>query len=303
VQNTQRKIRTELLIVLGGRRERCSEPARIIDLETLRVAAGRQGRNRKGYSLRLFVFRNSANKVEPLLSGPFQLRGEANGMAEAAGVLAAEAVTPVLQEALGSVARGKELALLASRFLFRGITDCWPAGAEDARAAMLGLRDELDVVETRLRVALAEDEQLRACLAGLDAAHDSAQALLAEARAEGAWLRQELDAVYRHVNMKQIQKHTHTHTRARTHTHTYRHTHTHTHTHTRKQTHPQTHAQAVEQVGVVSDKLYLQIEHETMLLTVQEAAARAGATRGSRGACASSTPSSTTGACPAPVLL
>ena len=228
MQNTQRKIRTELLIVLGGRRERCSEPARIIDLETLRVAAGRQGRNRKGYSLRLFVFRNSANKVEPLLSGPFQLRGEANGMAEAAGVLAAEAVTPVLQEALGSVARGKELALLASRFLFRGITDCWPAGAEDARAAMLGLRDELDVVETRLRVALAEDEQLRACLAGLDAAHDSAQALLAEARAEGAWLRQELDAVYRHVNMKQIQKHTHTHTRARAHTHTYRHTHTHT---------------------------------------------------------------------------
>jgi hypothetical protein len=46
----------------------------------------------------------------------------------------------------------------------------------------------------------------------------------------------------------------------------------------------------------MSDKLYLQVEHEEMLLTVQEAAARAGATRGSSGACACSTPSSTTGA-------
>jgi hypothetical protein len=45
--------KAELLIVLAGRRERCSEPARIIDLETLRIAAGRRGRNRKGYSLRL----------------------------------------------------------------------------------------------------------------------------------------------------------------------------------------------------------------------------------------------------------
>jgi hypothetical protein len=145
-------------------------------------------------------------------------------MAVAEGVLAAEAVMPVLQEALGSVARGKELALLASRFLFRGISDgC--AGAEDARAAMLGLRDELDVVETRLRAGLAEDEGLRAYLAGLDAAHDAAQALLAEARAEGAWLRLELDAVNRYINMKQIQKRA----RVRAHTHTQTHTRKHTH--------------------------------------------------------------------------
>ena len=142
-----------------------------------------------------------------------------------------DAVLPVLHEALGSVARSKELSLLAGRVLFRGGGGGGGGGGEDARAAMLQLRDELDAVEARLRAGITEDEDLRARVAELDAAHDAAQALLAEARAEGAWLRRELDA-------------------------------------------------AVEQLGVACDKLYLQVEHEEMLQSVQESTSRAGSTCG-----------------------
>ena len=64
--SSQSSEKAEPLIVFVGRGERSREAARIIDFETLRIAAGRQGQNRKGYPLRLVILLNIALKVQPL---------------------------------------------------------------------------------------------------------------------------------------------------------------------------------------------------------------------------------------------
>ena len=112
-----------------------------------------------------------------------------------AGVL-----VPVLQKAVDSVNNCKQLALLVNRFLFSFGVDGAGDGivfdtqsAEDARAAMLQLGNEIETTESRLIASLAEDKRLRAELGDLDAANAAAQEHLAETRAEIDWLRQELE--------------------------------------------------------------------------------------------------------------
>jgi hypothetical protein len=59
--------KAEPLIVLVARGERCREAARIIDVKVLLIPAGRQGRNRKRYALRLAILLSSTLKLQPLL--------------------------------------------------------------------------------------------------------------------------------------------------------------------------------------------------------------------------------------------
>jgi hypothetical protein len=62
--------KAEPLVGRRERGERGSEAACIIDFQVLRIAAGRQGRNRKRYALHLVILLNSTLRSLPLSGGP-----------------------------------------------------------------------------------------------------------------------------------------------------------------------------------------------------------------------------------------
>lgn len=97
---------------------------------------------------------------------------------------------PVLHSALHSVQACKLLALQVSRQLFA--SGCEDTAAEESRAALLEIGDELDSTEARLLAALEEEEFLHSKIADLASAHLAAQTQLAEASVECDWLHGEL---------------------------------------------------------------------------------------------------------------
>jgi hypothetical protein len=92
-------------------------------------------------------------------------------------------------EALHAVRRCKNLALRANRRVFAcGLHDAAGDEVEETRADVLQVREELDVVEMRLRAALAEEGCQHARIVELEKDKAAGQVGLAEAQAEAHWL-------------------------------------------------------------------------------------------------------------------